>query len=65
MLVRQARECPGTCSTAAHIVLDESCKKYEARCVELACGDQRTDAYLTINPQGRVPALRLDWGEHL
>ena len=57
--------CPGACSTAAHIVLEESGEKYEPRKVDLAGGEQRTDAYLKINPQGRVPALRLDNGEHL
>src|SRR3977135_791125 len=57
--------CPGACSTAAHIVLEESGEKYEPRKVDLAGGEQRTEAYLKINPQGRVPALRLDNGEHL
>lgn len=56
---------PGACSTAAHIVLEESGEKYEPRKVDLAGGEQRTEAYLKINPQGRVPALRLDNGECL
>jgi glutathione S-transferase len=56
---------PGACSTAAHIVLEEGGEKYEPRKVDLAGGEQRTEAYLKINPQGRVPALRLDNGEHL
>jgi glutathione S-transferase len=54
---------PGACSMAAHIVLEESGEKYEPRKVDLAGGEQRTDAYLKINPQGRVPALRLDNNE--
>src|SRR6202047_3721666 len=54
---------PGACSMASHIVLEESGEKYEAKKVDLAGGEQRTDAYLKINPQGRVPALRLDNGE--
>ena len=56
---------PGACSLAAHIVLEESGEKYEARKVDLANGEQRTDAYLKINPQGRVPALKLDAGEYV
>ena len=56
---------PGACSTAAHIVLEESGEKYEPKRVDLAGGEQRTEAYLKINPQGRVPVLRLDNGEPL
>jgi glutathione S-transferase len=56
---------PGACSMAAHIVLEESGEKYQAQPVDLAGGEQRTEAYLKINPQGRVPALRLDNGEPL
>ena len=48
---------------AAHIVLEESGDKYEKKKVDLAGGEQRTDAYLKINPQGRVPVLRLDNNE--
>jgi glutathione S-transferase len=56
---------PGACSMAAHIVLEESGEEYEARKVDLAGGEQRTEAYLKIHPLGRVPALRLDSGEPL
>ena len=56
---------PGACSMAAHIVLEEGGEKYEPKKVDLAGGEQRTEAYLKINPQGRVPALRLDNGESL
>jgi len=56
---------PGACSIAPHIVLEESNEKYEPRRVDLAGGEQRTEAYLKIHPQGRVPALRLDNGEYL
>ena len=54
---------PGACSLAAHIVLEESGKKYDLQRVDLAKGEQRTEAYLKIHPQGRVPALQLDSGE--
>jgi glutathione S-transferase len=56
---------PGACSLAAHIVLEESGEKYQPQRVDLAKGEQRSEAYLKINPQGRVPALRLDDGEPL
>ena len=56
---------PGACSLAPHIVLEESGEPYETKRVDLANGEQRTEAYLKINPQGRVPALRLDNGEHV
>jgi glutathione S-transferase len=56
---------PGACSMAAHIVLEESGETYEARQVDLAKGEQRSESYLKINPLGRVPALRLDNGEPL
>ena len=56
---------PGACSMAAHIVLEETGERYEARRVDLAKGEQRTEAYLKIHPLGRVPALVLDGGEPL
>jgi glutathione S-transferase len=56
---------PGACSMAAHIVMEESGEKYEPIRVDLANGEQRTETYLKINPQGRVPVLRLDNGEPL
>ena len=56
---------PGACSMASHIVLEESGEKYEAKKVDLAGGEQRTDTYLKINPLGRVPAIRLDNGDPL
>ena len=56
---------PGACSMAAHIVLEESGEKYQAQKVDLAGGEQRTEAYLNKNPQGRVPLLQLDNGEYL
>ena len=56
---------PGACSMASHIVLEESAEKYEPRQVDLANGEQRTEAYLKLNPQGRVPVLGLDDGTPL
>ena len=56
---------PGACSMAAHIVLEESGEKYEPKKMDLAAGEQRTEAYMKIYPLGRVPALRLDDGQPL
>ena len=56
---------PGACSLAPHIVLEESGEKYEKRMVDLAKGEQRSEPYIKLNPQGRVPALLLDNGEAL
>src|SRR5579862_2438018 len=56
---------PGACSLVADIVLEESGEKYEKQLVDLAKGEQRSAPYLKINPQGRVPVLRLDDGEPL
>jgi glutathione S-transferase len=56
---------PGACSMAAHIVLEESGEKYDTHRMDLAKGEQKTEAYLKIHPQGRVPALRLDDGSPL
>jgi glutathione S-transferase len=57
--------CPGACSMASHIVLEESGEKYTPKRVELTKGEQRTPDYLKINPHGRVPALGLDNGEFI
>lgn len=56
---------PGACSMAPHIVLEESGEKYEPRRMDLSKGEQRSEEYLKINPQGRVPALGLGNGEAL
>jgi glutathione S-transferase len=57
--------CPGACSMASHIVLEESGEKYTGRKIDLGKGEQRTPEYLKINPNGRVPALGLDNGEYI
>jgi glutathione S-transferase len=56
---------PGACSMASHIAMEESGEKYEPRKVDLAGGEQRTEAYLKINPLGRVPVLGLEDGTPL
>ena len=56
---------PGACSMAAHIILEESGETYTPQQVDFTKAEQRSEAYLKINPQGRVPVLRLDNGEAL
>ena len=56
---------PGACSTASHIGLEESGAAYEVKPVALAKGEQRTEAYLKINPRAKVPALKLEDGSIL
>jgi glutathione S-transferase len=56
---------PGACSMAAHVVLEESGETYEPIRLDLAKGEQRSDAYLKLNPLGRVPVLRTDDGSPL
>lgn len=48
---------PGACSLVPHIALEEAGEPFEAIRVDFSKGDNRTDDYLAINPQGRVPAL--------
>jgi glutathione S-transferase len=54
---------PRTCSLAPHIVLEEGGEKYQAYKLDLSKKENRTPAYLKINPHGRVPSLLLDSGE--
>lgn len=53
---------PNACSLASHIALAESGLPYEIRRVKFAENEQQSDAYLKINPKGRVPALLTDRG---
>jgi glutathione S-transferase len=53
---------PGSSSMASHIVLEEAGAHYETRVVNEDAGEHRTEAYLRVNPRGKVPALRLTDG---
>ena len=53
---------PGTCSRASLIALEESGLSFEAKRIDTACGEQRSEAYLKINAKGRVPALATEKG---
>lgn len=52
----------GTASFAPHAVLEEAGVPYELAVVDLAAGEQRSPAYLAVNPRGKVPALLLPEG---
>lgn len=53
---------PGSCARASHIALREAGAEFELALVDLAQAEQRSDAYLQVNPKGRVPALVTDRG---
>jgi glutathione S-transferase len=56
---------PGTCSMAPHITLEETGAPYETQPILFAKGEQQSEAYLKVNPRGKVPALQLDDGQVL
>ena len=51
---------PGSSSMAPHIALHEVGATFESRTIQLASKDNRTPAYLAINPEGKVPTLLVD-----
>jgi glutathione S-transferase len=51
---------PGVCSMASHIGLEEIGEPYEKKPTLLPKGEHKTEAYLKINPRGKVPALVVD-----
>ena len=51
---------PGACSTASHIGIEETGAPYVEKPTLLPKGEQKTEAYLKINPRGKVPALSVD-----
>jgi glutathione S-transferase len=53
---------PNACSLAPHIALNETGAAYEAVAVDTKGGEQRSPAYLAINPKARVPSLATDRG---
>ena len=53
---------PGTCARASHIALREAGADFELQPVNFSISEQRTEAYLKVNPKGRVPALQTDRG---
>jgi len=53
---------PSSCSMASHLALEQSGVAYEARRVDFSQNEQRSEAFLALNPKGRVPALLTEQG---
>jgi glutathione S-transferase len=51
---------PGSSSMAPHIALHEVSAPFESRPISLAKKENRTPAYLAINPEGHVPTMLID-----
>jgi|JI9StandDraft_1071089.scaffolds.fasta_scaffold119958_2 glutathione S-transferase len=54
--------CPGVCSLASLIALNEANADFETIIVNLRNGEQNNEEYRAINPKGRVPALWTERG---
>ena len=52
----------GTCAQAVHIALHDAGAEHRVQRVDFAAGEQRSPAYLAVNPRGRVPALVTERG---
>jgi len=50
---------PRACSLACHIALEESGLPFDVRIIKIREGQHQTDAYLRVNPWGKVPALQI------
>lgn len=48
---------PGTCAQSVLIALYEAGADFELKTLNFSENEQRSPAYLTVNPKGRVPAL--------
>ncbi|WP_137136892.1 glutathione S-transferase family protein [Rhizobium sp. FKY42] len=48
-----------SCSLASHIILEETGIPYREIEVDFSIGAQRQPDYLSVNPKGRVPALKV------
>jgi glutathione S-transferase len=51
-----------TCSLASHIALEEAGAAYSTVQINFAVDEQKSPAYLALNPKGRVPTLITDRG---
>ena len=53
---------PGACSLAPHIALEEAGAVYALQLVSIPKREQQAPEYLSVNPRGKIPALRTDEG---
>ena len=51
---------PGSSSMAPHIALHETGATFESRAISFHKRENRTPAYLALNPEGKVPTLLVD-----
>lgn len=51
---------PRACSLACHIALEESGLPFTAQPVKIREKQHKSEAYLSVNPWGKIPALRID-----
>ncbi len=51
-----------SCAVATHIALEEAGADYKDVKVDFSASEQRSPAFLKINPKGRVPVLVTDRG---
>jgi len=49
---------PFACSFAVHAALEKIGQPFDLHKINLANGDQKTEAFLAMNPQGQVPVLK-------
>jgi len=48
---------PGSCALASHIALEEAGAPFTLRRINFSRAEQKSPAYLAINPKARVPAI--------
>ena len=48
---------PNSCSLASHLTLEHAGAEYDLVGIDFSANEQRSPAYLKVNPKGRVPAL--------
>ena len=52
--------CPGLCSLASHVTIEETGAPYQTQLVNVFKGEHVKDEYKKINPRNKVPALSID-----
>jgi glutathione S-transferase len=52
--------CPGLCSLASHITIEETGAEYTSKPINVMKGEHMAESYLKVNPRHKVPALDVD-----